>query len=804
MSISIGWRRQPLFFSALAAVAGILAAEFRPLAAASAADWLSLGLLALAAWLAPFCRNLPRAPFALALIFCLFGGLHQRRLADTYGHPLLHYLEQTTTPETGVEAEVRGRVLRVWVKPGERTRCDLLVSSVRLTKESRAWNEPCRLRVFLPKGHDPAIADECVLLGMLRPLQQAANEGEFAGRDFALRSGAVANLQITRVTPLESSRWRSIPRRLRDAADRCRTHIQQKLALGLEHRPDELTVIQAMALGASEDTDPRIEEPFRRSGTLHVFAVSGLHVGLISVILRWMLRPLRLRRPWLVAALVPLVFAYAFVTGWRPSAARAAIMVAILLAATLAQRRPALLNSLGVAALLLLGWDTHQFFQAGFQLSFGVLIAIALLAGLFAKQLKPWAELDPFLPPALATSAQQAGAGTRRFLAGLACVSGAAWLGSLPLMWFHFYTVTPIGLLANCLLVPLAGVCLGLVCASMSAGLLPLAGCWLQSLINQLNGCCAWLMIASAGGFAGVPGGNLHVPPPARWFGQPTAELRILALPFGGEAALLRLENRFWMLDCGSADDFGRTLLPVLRRSGANRIEGLFLSHGDTAHIGGAESLLRTMPVTALYHPAHEPWRLDSRATHMRRLLEGEGRFGKAGRFPLGQGDAVSLGNTGALRPARLTALYPGPKDTHNLADDRGLVALIELGALRILWAADAGFVTETALLERKENLHCDVLVRGAHGSDYHGAQAFLEAAAPRLIINTAPENLPNVKPPIAVRAHAARHGIPLLFLSEHGGVTIQLQDEQAAECTVETFKTGERHVLPLAGVARE
>lgn len=798
----ISWRRRhPLACGALAAVCGILASDA---IGWGLVVWAGLALVVLVTWTASRPGASARAVWSFALLLCLFGGLHQRRLAATRGHPLLARLEAEGT----VSVEVEARVLRAALpspaaaedggeaRAPQRARLDLLADTVRLKAFDEEITLPCRLRAWVTPELAALAVDRCRMTGMLLPLRSALNEGEFSARDFGLRSGVVAGLQVQAIHPQETSWWQGLPRRLRDTAESCREFIRRQLALGLSGRPAELAVMQAMALGASEDTDPRVEEPFRRSGTLHVFAVSGLHVGLICLILRRLLRPLRLRRPVMVAMLVPLVFAYAFITGWRPSAARAALMIALLLIGTLAQRRGALLNSLGAAALLLLAWDTHTLFLPGFQLSFGVLLAIALLGGWFHERMRPWVELDPFLPPSLATNGQRLALAARQFAAGLLGTSSAAWLGSLPLMWVHFHTVTPVALMANCLLVPCAFVCLSLACLSLGLSLLP--GCTgLQTGLNQINGHCASLMLASAGRFASLPGASLHLPPPSRWFGRGDFELNVLALPFGAEAALLRARDRFWMLDAGSAADFGRVALPALRRAGVNRLNGLVLSHADAAHVGGAEPLLRAFPVTVVHHSMHEPWRQDSSATSMRRLLEKTAPlFPRSSFQPLGLEQTATL--SPHLHPGRLTVLYPAAEDRRPLADDRGLVALIEVGALRILWTADAGFVTESTLLARQVNLRCDVLLRGAHGSDHHGTAAFLEAASPRLILNAGPEHPPGGKAPAAVREHARRHAVPLLFLSEHGGVTLRMKNDSARHVEVRAFKSGLRLDLPL------
>jgi beta-lactamase superfamily II metal-dependent hydrolase len=350
--------------------------------------------------------------------------------------------------------------------------------------------------------------------------------------------------------------------------------------------------------------------------------------------------------------------------------------------------------------------------------------------------------------------------------------------------------------------VPLAFFCLALASLSLVVSLIPLAAP-LQVTLNQACALVASWMMTSADGFARLPGGNLHVPSLTQRREAGEVELRCLALPRGAEAMVLRVGGDHWMLDCGSERAFGSVVLPTLRRAGINRLEGVFLSHADAAHVGGAEGLLRSLQVGALLHPGHEPWRLDSRQSRLRRLLERP-----AGRreawppaHPLLADDVVPLTQVSGpegLRPARLTVLHPGPRDRRTVADDRGLVSLLELGPLRVLWMADAGMTTEFALLERGVDVRCDVLIRGARVGDIHGTSAFLQAADPALIISAGESGLPGQKLPASVSLHALKRGIPLHVLPTGGEVTLRLAAPTAREITVQRFLTAEPLVVPL------
>jgi competence protein ComEC len=788
------WRGYPMVVVASAAILGILLADY---GAQSLRFWLSSSLFAAALLISPL-LDTRRALSRGLLLISLFALLHARQLAQSFEHPVRQHLAEASQSNRSLEAELEAKPLATQASRGELEPTVLWVKRVTFTASGKTFLQQAKVTALLPANGLPQTSGWLTLNGRLRPLQRTANPGQFDPETFALRQGIVAEFALERAAPAVDGGWNwPTLQPLRHLAEACRRSIQQRLALGMEAQADRLTVIQAMVLGASEDTDPRIEESFRRSGTLHVFAVSGLHVGLICVIGWTLLRPLiGLRRYQVVLLLIGLVVCYAYVTGWRPSAARAAIMITVFLCAAIVQRESLLLNGMGFAATLLLTLNTQQLFQVGFQLSFGVLLAILLLAERFQKRLEPWTEFDPFLPPAIATTGQRYWRRGKRYVAGLMAVSLAAWLGSLPLMIYHFHTVTPAALLANCLLIPLAFLCLGTACVSLGASLLPFAAP--QLFLNQLCGQFAHWMVIVATGFADLPGASFHLPAPTTTPPLAPLELRWFALPSGGEACLLAAQDHQWLLDCGHLNSFGGVLLPGLRKAGVNRLEGLILSHSDAGHVGAAEEVIRLFDTRRLYHPLHEPWPSESRETKMRRLLQTA--LPSATRpprvSPLQRGDVVTF--TQKLRPARLTVLYPTRTDRHNTADDRGLVSLIELGALRVLWLADAGFTTETALLNRKEDLRCDILVRGLHASDLSGTYDLLAAAAPKVILSSGTEADSASQLPRSVAQYAADHRIPLWTLPESGSIRLTLEHEGATEATLEAFTSGARHRIPL------
>ncbi|OYW78211.1 MAG: hypothetical protein B7Z37_00820, partial [Verrucomicrobia bacterium 12-59-8] len=442
----------PLLVLALVAVCGILAAE---------AGWLN----AHAGWFLMVTTLLLSAALlggrSWPLIFgCLmvFAFIHTTRMEETFRHPLRLALQQQGRP---VPATIRGSLLPEFDTTGdERTSALCTTQKIEIPAAGIVMEQAATLRVRLPKGVRFPGAGVYELHGSIYLPRTASNPGTFDAQEHALRMGRVARFDIVRMRRLGES-GEALWCAFLETAEHCRQWISRQLTQDLEEDPQTVAVLRAMALGMSAEADDEIEDAFRNSGTLHVFAVSGLHVGLLGFIVLTLLRQTGMRRSISLWVVICIVFAYAFVTGWRPSAARAAFMVAIYLSAALVDRESSLQNSLGAAALLLLAADPQQLFMPGFQLSFGVLWLSAIGSAPLLEKLLPFTRLDPFLPTQLANWRQRTWSKCRLWLATTLSVSFAAWIGSLPFILGHFQSVTPVAVLANCVLVPLSSLCLG-------------------------------------------------------------------------------------------------------------------------------------------------------------------------------------------------------------------------------------------------------------------------------------------------------------------------------------------------------
>src|SRR5205085_2563257 len=185
------------------------------------------------------------------------------------------------------------------------------------------------------------------------------------------------------------------------AAQKSRSWMQNALCRGLEDAPEVQNFLSGIVLGLRHQTPEDIEEPFQQTGTLHLFAVAGLHVGIVAELLWISAGVASLPRRWAAVAIIPLVLFYSAVTGLHISSVRAAIMSTVLMGGLVVDRKAFTLNSLSAAAVLLLAWNTNELFSTGFQLSFAVVGTIVILVDPLTRRFQRYTASDPFLPRTL-------------------------------------------------------------------------------------------------------------------------------------------------------------------------------------------------------------------------------------------------------------------------------------------------------------------------------------------------------------------------------------------------------------------
>ena len=234
--------------------------------------------------------------------------------------------------------------------------------------DGREWRRKAMdVRVMIPAEVGAAAGERVVARCRLRRYDEQTSYG-----GYMLRVGVVGRIyfdstQILRRTDA-GRRW----------GERLRHKAMQRIErLGLGG--DNKAVVAAMSVGERSLISQSLRQSYVRSGGAHLLAVSGLHVGFLYVIANLLLLPLvalRHGQLWRSAATVAVIWLYAMMTGFSPSVVRAAMMFTLVQMATHFASRNDHLNTLCVAALVMLLWDARMLYDAGFLLSVLAVVAI--------------------------------------------------------------------------------------------------------------------------------------------------------------------------------------------------------------------------------------------------------------------------------------------------------------------------------------------------------------------------------------------------------------------------------------------
>ena len=279
--------------------------------------------------------------------------------------------------------------------------------------------------------------------------------------------------------------------------------------IGLGWCPDLASFNRAMLLGRRTDAMFEKRDVFATAGTMHVFAISGLHVMLVAGFLKTLLSKAGLPSRACAACTIPLLAAYVMLSGARPSAVRAAIMMSLWLGASLFGRKPDMLAALGNTALVVYGTSPALIFDTGCALSFVVMLGIVLWirwSSQFATPLD-WMRRIAAREQSLGDNRRAVVLLTwhRRGLMVLGAlgISCAAWIAGAPIAARIFGRITLGSLVANVFVVPIAGgaVILGAMGIAASMVSAPLG-----AVLNNLSALCTWFMECISEMVASLPG----------------------------------------------------------------------------------------------------------------------------------------------------------------------------------------------------------------------------------------------------------------------------------------------------------
>ncbi len=531
-------------------------------------------------------------------------------------------------------------------------------------------------------------------------------------------------------------------------------------------------MLAALAVGYKGAIAPADWDILRRTGTNHLMAISGLHIGLVAAMAFWLMRRLtpgfiarRIAIPRFAAiiALIAALF-YALLAGFAIPTQRALVMLFVVLGAVIMGRQIRPLNSLSLALIAVLVIDPVAVLSPGFWFSF---IAVAVIAYGFhgrlgrGHQLLQWGRLQwsiaLFLFPLTLFMFQQSSV-----VAPLANLILVPWVSFLvvPVVLLAMVLAWPFPMLSD-MLMQLAGFSINLIWPVMSyLAELPIAS-WQQQTPDviplMLALCGAALLLAPKG-------------IPLRWVGvimmlpaltmtsqrpQP-GDYAMSLLDVGqGLSVFVQTHEHQLIFDTGARldDDFDlgdRVVVPFLRQKGIHRLDKLIVSHGDNDHIGGATSIIRQLPVTELMGQDIDELDHDNKLACV------------SGQHWLWDGVVFEI-----LHPDR----------HYRQRNNNACVLRISTAGGSVLIASDIEKPIEQHIQQlQDEKLHADILIVPHHGSKTSSSAEWLAGISPRFALISAGyrNRFGHPHPTVLERYRAINARI--LNTSEYGAISFEIQ----------------------------
>jgi competence protein ComEC len=603
-------------------------------------------------------------------------------------------------------------------------------------------NQPARFQTSAECSGEPfSYGDQLLAQGKFYLPTHPMNPGEFDFGDYLRRQSIYLSFRAHHEVPaMIIAKNKGDP--LVAVALVGRQRILESLQVGLQDDTEVTQTMQGMVLGARAETSPGLKKLFRDTGTIHLFAASGLQVGLFTGLAWSGLRYVRLPRRSLALAVVPVAIAYCALTGFHPATIRATVMAIFIAVGASLERPVATVNSLCGSGLLILGHDTQELFQTGFQLSFVAVFAILTAARPFAHLLYRPFQVDPFLPMRLLARWQRTWHQAMLHACEILSLSTVCWGATAPILIYQEHRLSLIAIFANLLVVPVATAVMFLAVAGLLAGTISssITGC-LNNTSWLLTKLILWILHAATL----IPCHSVNLSPSNLL--QPD---HVTALAEGSDHVIhLHVKGHDWLINTGKLSQWRSLTEPYLQFRGVNRLDELVLCEAYP-HL---ESILEV--VNSEFQVARIVWSSRTQAT---------------GSISLCQGGQGQLSNDATAKDDPVEILFaeqPAPSETSR--EPAVAAVLIHLEKFRILILPT---VTEASLSALKCG-HADVVYCGRLGSRRFPRDLIINKLSPSILV------LNGTKPEVIANARDGPSTTKCFYVKQDGAITTELLNRE-------------------------
>ena len=801
--------RTPALTVVLALATGILFDRW------AAPDWptwaiLSITAFATAALLSLAQRRRPATAFVLLFIACLGGLRHHSVWAVRRSDDISRFATELPQPVelVGVlrrPVEIRqsdpDRFTPSWMRY-DRSICEVELEQIGSGADAAPVSGRIRLEVT---GHllHADVGDRVRFVGDLQRPAAVRNPGGFDYRAY-LRDRQIDCLVRSNHPDALSRLSSDLTLHHRVARFRHRLRNECRAILIRHVRSEHLPVAASILLGDRTGMNEDLRSAFAESGTMHLLAISGLHVGILAAILYLLCRALYLSPSGTALLVITGVLAYAFITDHRPPVIRAAVMAVLFVCGLPLMRRTSLLNILAVSAIVILLVSPTDLFSVGAQLSF---LAVLGISGA-ARLLTTWrrdSSTDPLAPerPRWLTALGPLG---ERLKQGYV-LTAAIWLYTLPLTIARFHLASPVGFLINVLMIPYTVLLLSFGFLLLFCGLLlPSCAAIPGAVFDDLLSGLMWVVQTASGS----PLGHLDLPGPptwwlAGWYGTLAIASGLIRLPVVTHTAwrmlvVWAIVGLSWGLipprqtglrctflsvghGCAIMLDLpdGKTLLydagafgaprraqdavqNALWNTGKSRIDALIVSHADTDHFNAVPGLTHTIPVGALFLSQAS---LDFSQPSVEAMCDDAAAVGVPIRL-IHKGDRLLLDDRTSI-----DVLHPPPGPGETADNENSITLRITYADRTILLAGDLEGPGLDALLA-SDPFPVDVLLAPHHGSADANPPELAAWAQPEVVVvSTGHRDVP-----LRMREVYTAAETTILSTAEAGAVTITISPE--------------------------